>query len=47
MIDDVLTPIHGAPDSGPEPRYDFSTNANALGPNPVALAYLRRADPSR
>ena len=47
MLDDVLRPIHGGTDEGPEPLYDFSTNANALGPNPVALAYLRRADPSR
>ncbi|WP_244363920.1 pyridoxal phosphate-dependent aminotransferase [Thermus brockianus] len=47
MLDDVLRPIHGGPDGGPEPLYDFSTNANALGPNPVILAYLRRADPSR
>ena len=47
MLDDVLRPIHGGTDEGPEPLYDFSTNANALGPNPVALAYLRRADSSR
>ena len=47
MLDDVLRPIHGGTDEGPEPLYDFSTNANALGPNPVALAYPRRADPSR
>ncbi|TBH20835.1 pyridoxal phosphate-dependent aminotransferase [Thermus thermamylovorans] len=47
VIDDVLKPIHGGPDGGPEPLYDFSTNANALGPNPVILEYLRRADPSR
>lgn len=47
MIDDILRPIHGGPDGGPEPLYDFSTNANALGPNPVILEYLRRADPSR
>ncbi len=47
MIDDVLKPIHGGPDGGPEPLFDFSTNANALGPNPVILEYLRRADPAR
>lgn len=46
MLDDVLKPIHGGPDGGPEPLYDFSTNANALGPNPVLLEYLRRTDPS-
>ncbi|GGM93503.1 aspartate aminotransferase [Thermus composti] len=47
MLDDVLRPIHGGPDGGPEPLWDFSTNANALGPNPVILEYLRRTDPSR
>ncbi|AFV77317.1 PLP-dependent enzyme, histidinol-phosphate/aromatic aminotransferase or cobyric acid decarboxylase (plasmid) [Thermus oshimai JL-2] len=47
VIDDVLKPIHGGTDDGPEPLYDFSTNANALGPNPVILEHLRRADPSR
>ncbi len=39
--------FHGGPDGGPEPRYDFSSNANALGPNPVLLAAMRRADLSR
>ncbi len=47
MIDDVLKPIHGGTDEGPEPLYDFSTNANALGPNPVILEYLGRVDPAR
>lgn len=47
MLDDVLRPIHGGSDGGPEPRYDFSTNANALGPNPFALEAIRQADPSR
>lgn len=47
MLDDVLKPIHGGPDGGPEPLYDFSTNANALGPNPVILEYLEAKDPSR
>jgi histidinol-phosphate aminotransferase len=47
MLDDVLRPIHGGPDGGPEPLWDFSTNANALGPNPVLLEHLRRVDPSR
>ncbi|MDM7324435.1 MAG: aminotransferase class I/II-fold pyridoxal phosphate-dependent enzyme, partial [Thermus sp.] len=31
----------------PEPLFDFSTNVNPLGPNPVILEYLKRADPSR
>ncbi|RDI95906.1 histidinol-phosphate aminotransferase family protein [Meiothermus sp. QL-1] len=47
MIDDVLKPIHGGTDSGPPPRYDFSTNANGLGPNPHALRAIQQADPSR
>jgi len=47
MIDDVLTPIHGGTDAGPAPRYDFSTNANSLGPDPYALAAIQAADPSR
>ncbi len=42
-----LKPVHGGPDGGPEPLWDFSTNANALGPNPVILEYLKKADPSR
>jgi len=46
MIDDVLMPIHGGTDSGPTPRYDFSTNANSLGPDPHALAAVQAADPS-
>ncbi len=46
MLDDVLRPIHGGPDGGPEPLYDFSTNANALGPNPVVLEHIQAKDPS-
>jgi len=46
MIDDVLMPVHGGTDSGPTPRYDFSTNANSLGPDPRALAAVQAADPS-
>lgn len=46
MIDDVLTPIHGGTDAGPAPCYDFSTNANSLGPDPYALAAIQAADPS-
>ncbi len=47
MLDDVLKPVHGGPDGGPEPVYDFSTNANALGPNSVILDFLQKVDPSR
>jgi histidinol-phosphate aminotransferase len=42
-----LAPVHGGTDSLPEPRYDFSSNANALGPCPTVLAAIRRADVSR
>ena len=39
-------PAHGGTDAGPPPRHDFSTNANALGPNPLLLDVLRAVDPS-
>ena len=42
-----LAPVHGGTDSLPEPRYDFSSNANALGPCPPVLAAVRAADVSR
>lgn len=42
-----LFPHHGGTDSGPEPRHDFSTNANPLGPCPAVLAAVRAADLSR
>lgn len=45
MID--LEPVHGGTDALPEPRYDFSSNANALGPCPAVLAAVRAADVSR
>ena len=38
---------HGGPDALGAARHDFSTNGNAAGPCPVALAALRRADPRR
>ncbi len=41
-----IAPLHGGTDGGPEPRFDFSSNANALGPNPFILKSLRQADPS-
>lgn len=37
---------HGGPDAQGVPTHDFSTNANACGPCPVALAALREADRS-
>jgi histidinol-phosphate aminotransferase len=42
-----LAPVHGGTDSSPEPRYDFSSNANALGPCPWVLAAVRSADVTR
>lgn len=35
---------HGGPDALGVPRWDFSTNANACGPCPMALAALHQAD---
>jgi histidinol-phosphate aminotransferase len=42
-----LDPVHGGTDSLPEPRYDFSSNANALGPCPWVLSAVRSADVTR
>lgn len=42
-----LQPTHGGTDSMPEPRYDFSSNANPLGPCPSVLAAVRNADLTR
>jgi histidinol-phosphate aminotransferase len=39
--------MHGGTDSLPDPRYDFSTNANPLGPCPSVLAHVRNADVTR
>jgi histidinol-phosphate aminotransferase len=36
--------IHGGPDSLGAPRFDFSTNTNACGPCPMALAAVRATD---
>ena len=38
---------HGGTDAGPEPLWDFSTNANALGPCPAVLRAVKSADLSR
>jgi len=37
---------HGGTDASGVPQWDFSTNANACGPCPVALEAVRRADPA-
>jgi histidinol-phosphate aminotransferase len=42
-----LHPVHGGTDSRPDPRYDFSSNANPLGPCPSVLAAVRNADVTR
>ena len=42
-----LHPVHGATDSLADPRYDFSSNANPLGPCPSVLAAVRDADVTR
>ena len=40
-----MTPrIHGGPDALGVPRFDFSTNSNACGPCPTALAAVQQAD---
>ncbi len=39
--------IHGGPDASGVPRYDFSTNSNACGPCPIALAAVQQADATR
>lgn len=38
---------HGGTDAGPPVRWDFSTNANPLGPPPAVAEALARADRSR
>jgi len=39
--------LHGGPDALGVPAHDFSTNANACGPCPQALAAVRQADAAR
>ncbi|MGC3985879.1 MAG: aminotransferase class I/II-fold pyridoxal phosphate-dependent enzyme [Pseudorhodoferax sp.] len=39
--------VHGGPDARGPAAHDFSTNANACGPCPAALAALQAADPTR
>ncbi|MGV8805712.1 MAG: aminotransferase class I/II-fold pyridoxal phosphate-dependent enzyme [Polaromonas sp.] len=41
----VAPRLHGGTDALGVPRHDFSTNANACGPCPAALAAVRQADP--
>jgi histidinol-phosphate aminotransferase len=39
--------VHGGPDALGVPLHDFSTNSNACGPCPQALAAVQRADATR
>jgi histidinol-phosphate aminotransferase len=39
--------VHGGPDAASAARHDFSTNANACGPCPLALAAVHAADAAR
>ena len=43
----MSTTFHGGPDSGPEIRFDFSTNANPYGPPPELWRAVRDADRER
>ena len=38
--------VHGGPDASGAAMHDFSTNANACGPCPLALDAVRAADPA-
>lgn len=40
----MTTPQHGGPDALGVPRWDFSTNANGVGPCPSALKAVQQAD---
>ncbi|MEO6018075.1 MAG: aminotransferase class I/II-fold pyridoxal phosphate-dependent enzyme [Polaromonas sp.] len=43
-LDHTPTRVHGGPDAEGVPLFDFSTNSNACGPCPTALAAVRQAD---
>ena len=43
----LSAPLHGGPDSLGAAPYDFSTNSNACGPCPQALAAVQQADATR
>ena len=45
MNNPVAPRLHGGTDALGVPRHDFSTNSNACGPCPAALAAVRQADP--
>ncbi|WP_394789986.1 aminotransferase class I/II-fold pyridoxal phosphate-dependent enzyme [Rhodoferax sp.] len=43
----MQAPVHGGPDALGVPQFDFSTNSNACGPCPQALAAVQQADATR
>ena len=43
----AFTRVHGGPDAAGVPLFDFSTNSNACGPCPAALAAVQQADAGR
>ena len=45
--DSPLAFTHGGPDAGTPARWDFSTNANAVGPCPAAMQAVQAAYPTR
>ncbi len=45
-VAETMQRLHGGPDAQGVPRYDFSTNSNACGPCPWALAAVQQADAS-
>ncbi|MES2947535.1 MAG: aminotransferase class I/II-fold pyridoxal phosphate-dependent enzyme [Pseudomonadota bacterium] len=47
VFDPTTAGVHGGPDAQGVPAHDFSTNSNACGPCPVALAALQACDASR
>jgi histidinol-phosphate aminotransferase len=42
----LVTAVHGSTDAGKPPQFDFSSNANAIGPNPIIREILRDVDPT-
>jgi histidinol-phosphate aminotransferase len=42
----LFSATHGSTDAGKTPRFDFSSNANAIGPNPLIREILRDVDPT-
>ncbi|HAU56818.1 MAG TPA: aminotransferase [Comamonadaceae bacterium] len=47
MLEAPVTACHGGPDGQGAAPHDFSTNSNACGPCPMALAAVQQADATR